>query len=199
MAAVFFPESATVPEAVATDKFLVRPLRVADVEADYEALMESREMLREWDQSDWPADDFTLDENRADLEEHESDHAARRAFTYTVMSPDESRCLGCVYIHPLGPILGHLGAPEDELAGVGDGEAYVTFWVRESELAGGLERRLLTTLVDWLDADWPFGRVVFGTNSDDSRQVSLLEECGFKERWRYPVEGRQSSYLLYVR
>ena len=115
------------------------------------------------------------------------------------MSQLESRCLGCVYIHPLASILRHLGALEDELSDIGDGEAYITFWVRESELAGGLEHRLLMKLVDWLDADWPFERVVFGTNSEDSRQVSLLEECGFTQRWRYPVEGRQSSHLLYVR
>ena len=67
----FYPEIASIPERLMTDEVLVRPLRATDAEADFEALMSSQEMLREWDQSDWPSDDFTLEENRADLAEHE--------------------------------------------------------------------------------------------------------------------------------
>ncbi len=196
---LFYPEKADVPERLTTDEVVVRPLRSTDAEADYDALMSSREMLRVWDQSDWPSDEFTLEENRADLAEHESDHASRRAFTYTVTDPAEERCLGCVYIYPLEPILKSVGESEGELADVGDFEAYVTFWVRESELAGGLERRLLAGLIDWFDREWAFGRVAFGTNSADARQISVLGEMGFETKWRYPVPGRATDYVICAR
>lgn len=195
----FYPETDDVPERLAADEFVVRPLQATDVEADYDALMSSREMLRVWDQSDWPSDDFTLEENRNDLEEHESDHAARRAFTYTVMDPAERRCLGCVYVYPLVSILRNMGADADSLASMGGRDAYVTFWVRESEVADGLERRLLASLVSWFDGKWAFKRVAFGTNSGDARQMSLLGEFGFQPAWRYPVPERKAQYVICVR
>ncbi len=70
----------------------------------------------------------------------------RTSFAFTVMSLDESRCLGCVYIYP-----------SDDPAY--DAEAY--YWARQSELAGGLEDRLGKAFRDWLARDWPFKRVAF--------------------------------------
>jgi RimJ/RimL family protein N-acetyltransferase len=182
-----------------TAEVVVRPLSVSDAEADYEALMSSRESLRVWEQGEWPSDDFTLEENRSDLKEHEDDHAAGRAFTYTVTDPANEKCLGCVYLYPLGSVLRTMGAGDADVEDVGDYEAYVTFWVRESQLAGGLERRLLQGLIDWLDRDWAFRRIAFGTNTADTRQMALLAESGFKPRWRFPVPGREAEYVVCLR
>jgi hypothetical protein len=44
----------------------------------------------------WPREGFTLEKNLADLEEHQQEFLDREAFTYTVVSLDESRVLGCV-------------------------------------------------------------------------------------------------------
>jgi hypothetical protein len=172
---------------------------VSDAEADYEALMSSREMLRVWNQSEWPSEGFTLEENRSDLEEHESDHEAGRAFTYTVTDPRDERCVGCVYVYPLESALRSMGASDAELAEVGDFEAHVTFWVRESELAGGLERRLLGDLVDWFNREWRFRRIAFGSNTEDARQMTLLADAGFKPRWRFAVPGRDAAYVVCLR
>ena len=87
-----------VPAGMQTGAFLLRPIRESDAELDYAAVMESREYLQAWEQTGWPADDFTLEDNRRDLRRHERQHAEGEAFTFTVMSPDETRCLGCVYI-----------------------------------------------------------------------------------------------------
>ena len=74
-------------------------LSVDDVEKDYEAVMESQELLRSGGSS-WPREGFTLEENLADLKRHQQEFLNREAFAYTVVSIDESRVLGCVYIDP---------------------------------------------------------------------------------------------------
>ena len=195
----FYPTDSAVPDGLTTGDVVLRPLRACDTEADYEALMSSKKMLRVWDQSDWPADDFTLEENRSDLEEHESAHEAGRAFTYTVVDQVDNQCVGCVYIYPLESILKGMGAGDDELADVGNYEAYVTFWVRESELACGLEGRIFDNLVNWFNSEWSFTRVAFGTNTEDTRQTALLTDAGFTPRWNFAVPGRDTEYLVYRR
>ena len=100
----FYPDDAPVPAELRTEEFLLRPLRAGDVDLDYEAVMATQETLRRSSGGRWPRPDFTLEENLADLEGHEADFRARRGFTYTVMDPTETHCLGCVYAYP----------PEDE-------------------------------------------------------------------------------------
>ena len=195
----FHPENVVVPGGLTTDEFVLRPLTAADAGLDYDAVVSSRETLRIWDQSDWPSDDFTLEENRGDLEEHESDHKAGDAFTYTVTDAAGTRCLGCVYLYPLGSILRNMGVPDEELAGVGELEAYVTFWVRESELEGGLEARLLEALFEWFEREWSFDRIALGTNTADARQMSLFREFGFTPRWQRPIPDRGAEYVICTR
>src|SRR5918993_4107193 len=118
---MFYPDDAPVPNALRGDEFLLRPLRATDVDLDYEAVMASQEILRRGSDGQWPRPDFTLEENLADLQGHEADFHARRGFTYTVMDPAETRCLGCVYAYP----------PEtDGDSRDRDHEAVVWFWVR---------------------------------------------------------------------
>src|SRR5437867_3283681 len=100
----FYPDSAPVPEEMRTRRLFLRPLRATDVELDYDAVMSSAEMLRRWSQSTWPADDFTLSENLDDLQRHEHEHKEREAFTFTILNPEGTRCLGCVYFMPLSPL-----------------------------------------------------------------------------------------------
>jgi hypothetical protein len=82
------------------DEFVLRPITAADARFDCEAVMDSREYLRQWEQSTWPEDDFTVADNQSDLVDLERWNSASLAFTYTILDPSESRCLGCVYILP---------------------------------------------------------------------------------------------------
>jgi len=41
-----------------------------------------------------------MDDDLRDLERHAQDLAARRGFTYTVLSTDAGDVIGCVYIYP---------------------------------------------------------------------------------------------------
>ena len=188
-AVLFYPEAAPVPSGLQTPEFVLEPLRTTHVELDYAALMDSKAMLRTWSQSDWPSDAFTLEDNYRDLDEHEREHHARVAFTYTVLSPDANSCLGCVYIRPLAPVL-----EQDDLRAAPAGGRYrgrTAFWVRQSRLADELDRRVLAALIDWFRRAWAFDRMVFYTNAQNERQVQILSEAGLQQRYR--IERRKAD------
>ena len=63
-----------------------------------------------------------------------------------MVSLDESRVLGCVYIN----------LSEDE-----DTDAEVYMWVRQSEFDIGLDPILFETVKKWLEETWPFERVKY--------------------------------------
>ncbi len=181
----FYPDDLEVPKELKTDEFLIRPLRASDVELDYEAVMESKDMLREISQSTWPTDDFTLAENLDDLERHEKDHIDRREFTYTVMNPEETICLGCLYLRPLS---------QDMVQG--DLETSVIFWIRQSRIADNLDNRFLRILLSWLESDWFFKRKVFITGANAERQAKILMDSGLKllKKQEFPDERKYAYY-----
>jgi RimJ/RimL family protein N-acetyltransferase len=187
----FVPDTIPVPDKLQTDDFILRPLRVTDVELDYDAVMETREFLRAWSQSEWPWDKFTIADNEKDLERHEQEHRDREAFTFTVMNVHETRCLGCVYIRPLPDPLRDSAdwLTEQELPL----PALVSFWVRQSCMGRGLDGILLDALRDWFRSEWPFSSVLFFTDPNNARQKSLMVDSGMHFRremqlWRSPVK-----------
>src|SRR5215472_10281469 len=174
---MFYPSDVPVPEVLRTDKFLLRPLRATDVQLDYDAVISSRAQLLRSSGGTWPREGFTLEEDLADLERHEREHRERVAFTYTVLNPAETECLGCLYMNPLERILGH-----DAESGVylSDSTAYVSFWVRSTRLADHLDRRVLTALIPWFLNEWAFSHVLFIAQKSEERQIRLFEEMGLR-------------------
>ena len=122
--------------------------------------------------------------NRKDPQEHEQEHDEGIAFTYTVLSPTERTCLGCVYIEHLkeGPMKG-------------DYVAMLRFWVHQSYLDRDLDKLLLKDLIDWLKDEWVFSRVIFSVADADKRQVKIATESGLELVHAYG--NRWSEYLLY--
>jgi RimJ/RimL family protein N-acetyltransferase len=194
---LFYPKDAPVPAEWRTQEFLLRPLRATDVELDYAALMVSKEMLRQWSQSSWPADDFSLEGNLRDLERHEKEHLERVAFTFTVMNPTETECLGCVYINSLERVFRWMKASKTDLAAVEDFEVVVAFWVKQSRLADDLDRRLLDTLLAWFEREWVFARVFFDTNDRDTRRMRLLAEAGLQLCYVLDMPNKAVKHLIY--
>lgn len=177
---VFYPPHLPVPSEKRTDRLWLRPLRASDVALDYEAVMSSAVLLRRWSQSEWPSDDFTLAQNLADLEYHERKHLEREAFTFTVLNPPGTRCLGCVYLLPLdlevAPFFPQVECPAD-----------VRFWVRTSELASHLDQHLLATLRHWLQTEWAFDRILFTISQQETppgatHQAALFETAGLERQ-----------------
>lgn len=138
------PESFVVPLRLETPRFTLRKLTVDDAEADFEAVVSSRDFLHELFGPDWPPEDFTLENNREDLRLHEAQFEERIAFTYTVEDAAGAHVLGSVYIVP---------SPEEAF------DAAVLYWVRASEREKGMQTELGEVVHAWLGSHWPFERV----------------------------------------
>lgn len=187
------------PTRLDTGAAVLRPITVADAELDYAAVMESRVELRLWQQSSWPADDFTVEENRHDLEEMEQRHAAGRAFGYTVLSADESACLGCVYVFAhdarflaTAEVTGLTTARWDRI------DAAVYFWVRTSTVPSGLDRALLGHLRRWFAGAWGFADTVFVTSASFIQQVALLDSTDLERRFVITEADKPGHFLGYA-
>ena len=139
----FVPEDFDVPDKYETKEFRLRMLSVDDVEKDFEAVMETQERFHSLGYS-WPREGFTIEENFADLEQHQKEFVNREAFAYTVVSIDEKRVLGCVYINPT----------EQENV-----DAVIRMWVRQSEFNKGLDPILFSEVKKWIAKEWPFKHV----------------------------------------
>lgn len=187
-----------VPAVLRTAEFVVRPISAGDAELDYAAVMETREYLRLWRQSTWPEDDFTVEENREDLAECEERHRAGRAFTYTVLNPGGTDCLGCVYVYPtratflaraaVTPVGG------DEWADV---EAVVFFWARLPQMKAGMDERLLAALRAWFTRQWKLTRTVYATSEPFTQQVDLLSRAGMTVKFELQEPGKPRKRLVF--
>ncbi len=140
----FVPEDFEIPTLFETDRLRLRMLSVDDVEKDFEAVIESRELLHTMFGGPWPKPGFTLEENLIDLERHQQEFLDRKAFAYTVVSLDETKVLGCVYIN------------RSERS---NSDAVVFMWVRQTEYDEGLDEVLFHTIKDWISTKWPFRKV----------------------------------------
>jgi hypothetical protein len=156
--ASFVPPDFVVPAEMETSDFRLRMLTLHDVVKDYEAVMTSREHLRQFSgasvfgpQSTWPAADLSLEQDLIDLGWHQKEFQRRTSFAYTVMSLDEQRCLGCVYFYPVDF---STDSSTDSL----HYDAQAIAWVRQSDLS--LDGPLITALKQWLKDFWPCWQTV---------------------------------------
>ena len=194
----FGDPTTTVPVELRTDEFLLRPIAADDAEADFAAVVETRDWLRLWEQSTWPDDDFTVEANRADLVGLEERHAQHKAFTYTVVDPHGTDALGCVYLFPtdakflarstVTPVAGESWA---------DVELVAYFWARLSRMETGLDARLLAELRRWLAEDWHLDHVVFVTNEQFTQQVALLDATDLALHFTLVEPEKPGTYLVY--
>jgi hypothetical protein len=142
----FVPADFRVPDKLENKEFRLRMLTVNDVVKDYDAVMTSIEHLKTiWPDSKWP-EGLTFEQDLIDLGWHQKEFQIRRSFAYTVVTPSESQVTGCVYINPTSK-RGY--------------DAVVFLWARQSELKGGLEQRLYSSVREWIHKDWPFKKVAY--------------------------------------
>ena len=189
---------ALIPTGLQTAEFALRPIRADDAENDFAAVMETREHLRLWEQSTWPADDFTVAANREDLVDLEQRHAEHRAFTYTVIDPDGTECLGCVYVFSTTASF----LAKSTVTAVGDDEwtdvdAVVYFWARLSRMETGMDGRLLAALREWFRDEWKLERTVFVTNEQFTQQVDVIDRTDLSLRFEFLEPEKPGKYLVF--
>ena len=68
----FVPKDFAIPAGLETEQFRLRMLCVEDVNKDYEAVMETQGRFLSMGY-DWPRVGFTIEENLADLEQHQQE------------------------------------------------------------------------------------------------------------------------------
>jgi hypothetical protein len=123
----------------------LRPIRAADTDLDYPAVMGSRARL--WsvfgDAWGWPAATMTWAQDRDDLARHEAEIAAHQSFNYALLDDAESALLGCVYIDP------------PEKAGA---DAEISWWVVDEKAGTDLQDALDELVPRWIGTAWPFRR-----------------------------------------
>ena len=186
------------PDTLRTKEFLLRPITVDDAEADFEAVVATRELLRLWEQTSWPADDFTVDDNRQDLIGLVDRHSQGRAFTFTVRDPADSRCLGCVYVFATDAgFLARSSVTARDGADWTTVDAVVYFWVRADREADALDARLVDAVRRWFSDDWAFARVVYVTSELVTRQTALLDRAGLSVRFELREPDKAARYLAY--
>ncbi len=187
-----------VPTELRTKEFVLRPIVVDDTEMDYAAVMETREQLRLWRQSTWPEDDFTVEANRKDLVDLEERHAAHRAFTYTLIDPDGTRCLGCVYVFPTSATF----LAKSTVKPVGDDEwtdvdAVIFFWVRLHQMELGVDERLLAALRKWFRQEWKLDKTVYVTSEPFTQQVDLMNRTDLSLKFELLEPGKPGKRLVF--
>jgi hypothetical protein len=151
-AMTWLPDAFTHPERVelATGHHL-RPMREADVDIDYPAVMGSRERLwaKYGEAWGWPPATMTYEADREDLAHHEAEIAAHKTFGYVVLDEAETELLGCVYIDP----------PDEHAPPASD--AVASWWVVDHAAGTELERTLDDFVPRWLADTWGFDAVHF--------------------------------------
>ena len=152
----FVSDDFIVPLELIRPTFCLRPLTTKYAEKDFDAVIESQERLRRFSHNLWPRPGFTLTENLSDLKRHEAEFNAREAFAFTVIAPDASRILGCLYIYPTHP--------ED---------AVVIIWLRDSAL--NLSTTILPDVQAWITDAWRFSTVRF------VEEVGLTDYSTFRD------------------
>ncbi len=143
------PGDFEVPERVVADDFLVRFMTTDDYVEDYAAYMSSGPEVRStWDPdfTEWPEVEVSLHEAMVALGAVDWEHFQRLLFSYCVMTPDDKRQIGCIYVAP---------------AGMGGFDAEVTYWVRKEEYEAGFHNSLSAWLENWVGEAWPFEKPAF--------------------------------------
>jgi hypothetical protein len=136
------PESFTPPARADGPGFHLRMLTIHDVVKDFDACIDMGARLHGVTEprGTWP-DGLTLEEDLIDLGWHQREFTIGHSFAYTVMNPDESRCLGCCYINPSD-------WPE--------WDAVALYWARDPDMDAALGATFRA-----LVARFPLGRVAY--------------------------------------
>ncbi len=180
------------PAGLLTEWARLEPLGPKHAEADLAALIGNREHLQvtlRW--GGWPAEGFTLEENRADLARHADEFERRVAFAYTVLEvpgAGEPRCLGCVYLEPPSPPL----KSSAESGSEGPASMLAFSWVVEEGVEAGWDELLLRDLERWFEAEWPVREVFWPIRIENLRGAHLAQRAGYAE-----VASEDPAYRIF--
>jgi hypothetical protein len=147
----FVPTDFTVPEKLVTPHFVARKLMFTDAELDYAAVMSSIDIIKATRGGDWPEPTLTYQDDQIDLAWHQREFEFHNQFPFTVLNPDETKCLGCFYFYPPG-MRGETSK---------DADVDVSFWVTQESYDAGLYPILYHAIDNWLKTAWPWQKIAY--------------------------------------
>ena len=140
------PEDFEAPDGLETSLFEIERLQEKDARNVYEAVVASRELIREVMPEDaWPRRGMTFENQLQEIERRRRHFEAGKCFCYTIKAQGTDRVIGGVLVEPKR----------------GGQAAAAYYWVRPEEQQQGSEPLIDRMLRTWLDEDWNFERVDF--------------------------------------
>jgi hypothetical protein len=174
------PKKFDVPTRLETAEFVIHRQRISDHQLDYLAVMDSKETLREWSDSEWPEDDFTLEQNAEDIAGHIADHEQDEDYGFSIFSPNENQLLGSLYLNSVAPLLENYPTDPETLKRLLRFDVRLEYWLRTGTSAG-LEKNFVQAVLTWLEASWWFKHPVFGSRRNMNSRRKLYAELGMIE------------------
>ena len=113
--------------------------------------------LYHWEQTPpYPSEDWSLEDNLADLEQMRREHEAGTRYVYTVMNLDETEVLGCTYYFANDDRMWRTAeVTTGDETGFGSVDLVVAFWARADTWVDGFEQTLLDGVWGWIRDVWP--------------------------------------------
>lgn len=174
------PQQYAIPIRLETAEFLIHRQRITDNQLDYLTVMDSKETLREWSDSEWPEDDFTLEQNAEDISGHIADHERNENYGFSIFSPNEDRLLGSLYLNAVAPLLEHYPTDPDTLARLLEFDVRIEYWLHAGT-GPDLEKHFVQTILAWLEQTWWFKNPVFGSRRNMILRRDVYTELGMTE------------------
>ena len=135
-----------IPLQLKHPKFIARKLCASDAYLDYLAVMSSIELIQKTRGGNWPQPNLSFEDDMIDLAWNQREFENRSSFAFTIMNHEETECLGCFYLYPVG-FRGE--APDDS-------DVDVSFWVTQTAHDQGLYEELYLAIKEWIKKEWPF-------------------------------------------
>ncbi len=165
----------------------IRPYRVEDAEASYEAIVESKAALMPW--MPWCTPDYALEAQRKWVEEQVAAFAKRESFEFAIVAPE-------------GRYLGGCGLNFVNWAGR---RANLGYWVRTSAAGRGVASRATRLLAAWGFAETDLERLEILAATANAASVRVAEKAGarregtLRKRIRYYDVQHDAAVFSFVR
>ena len=174
------------PQLRRTARVHIEPLAPRITDLDYEAYMGSIEHIRRSYATGgrgepWPTPDITPSEASRDLHSCWARFGRGEAFQFAALTHDRGKEIGCAYLTPTAD-------------GDDPYETALTMWTIESAVAQDLDRHLLEAMLEWIDEEWDFERVVYYVPRAYGRGLEVARAAGLREADRRPPQPRFACF-----
>ena len=147
------PKNFKAPNLVKPDYF-ARQLTIKDVQADYDAVMSSIDIICQTRGGNWPTTDLTYEDDLADLGWHQREHDFKTNFCYAIYTPDGKEYIGSIYFYAPG-------TPMSDAKSVEGVDVNISWWITKRKYEEGLYDKLSLDIKDWVETSWPFEKVFY--------------------------------------